>query len=372
MAQYDFLIVGSGLFGSVFAHEAARRGKQCLVIEKRNHIGGNVYCENVEGVSVHKYGAHIFHTNDEKIWKYVNALTPFNHYRHSVIANHHGELYSLPFNMYTFYKLWGTITPAEAMKKIKEQTEVYSAVPQNLEEQALSLVGKDIYEILIKSYTEKQWGRKAVDLPASIIKRLPFRFTYDNSYFNDSYQGIAEAGYTQLIKKLLEKATVRLNTDFFASRQQLQSMAETVVFTGMIDQYFDYRFGELEYRSLRFEHEVLETPNYQGHSVINFTDAATPFTRIIEHKHFEFGQQPNTVITREYPQEWNRGLEPYYPINDERNTKLFKKYRELAAGEKNVIFGGRLAEYRYYDMHQVIASALTTAKSVFQNANQNL
>lgn len=366
MKQYDYLIVGAGLFGSVFAHEATRRGKKCLVIDKRNHIGGNVYCEKIEGITVHKYGAHIFHTNDQPIWEYVNALTPFNHYRHTVLANYNNELYNLPFNMNTFHKLWNVITPDEAKKKINEQV-LASGVkkPANLEEQALSLVGTDIYHKLIKGYTEKQWGRPAHALPAFIIKRLPVRFTFSNDYFTDRYQGIPIGGYTSIIQKMLALSDVRLGVDFFASKSELTPLAETIVFTGMIDQFYDYRFGILEYRSLKFKNELLETPNFQGSAVVNYTDKHVPHTRIIEHKHFEFGEQPVTYITREYSQEWTPGQEPYYPVNDDKNDGMFRKYRELAGQEKNVIFGGRLAEYRYYDMHQVIGSALKTVSTVF-------
>lgn len=366
MKQYDYLIVGAGLFGSVFANEATKRGKKCLVIDKRNHIGGNVYCEKIEGITVHKYGAHIFHTNDQPIWEYVNALNPFNHYRHTVLANYNNELYNLPFNMNTFHALWNVITPEEAKRKINEQV-LASGVkkPTNLEEQALSLVGTDIYHKLIKGYTEKQWGRPANSLPAFIIKRLPVRFTFNNDYFTDRYQGIPIGGYTPIIEKMLQKSEVRLGVDFFESKNELESLAETTVFTGMIDQFYEYRFGILEYRSLRFKNELLETPNFQGSAVVNYTNKDVPHTRIIEHKHFEFGEQPVTYITHEYSQEWTPEQEPYYPVNDDKNDGMFRKYRELAEKEKNVIFGGRLAEYRYYDMHQVIGSALKTVSTVF-------
>lgn len=366
MKEYDYLIVGAGLWGSVFAHEATQRGKKCLVIDRRNHTGGNTYCENVEGINVHMYGAHIFHTNDKDIWDYVNSFVEFNRYTNSPVANYKGELYNLPFNMNTFYQLWGVRTPAEAKAKIAMQVqEAGVEEPQNLEEQAISLVGTDIYEKLIKSYTEKQWGRKAIELPAFIIKRLPVRFTFDNNYFNDRYQGIPIGGYNKLTEGLLEGIETRLGVDFIAKRTELEELAETVVYTGKIDEYFGFCYGALEYRSLRFENETLELDNYQGNAVVNYTDHETPFTRIIEHKHFEFGTQPKTVITREYPQEWTPGAEPYYPINDAKNDTLFRQYRTLAEQESNVIFGGRLAEYRYYDMHQVIGSALKKVRVHF-------
>lgn len=362
-STYDYLIVGSGLFGAVFAHEAKKAGKKSLVIDKRQHRGGNVYCKEIEGINVHWYGAHIFHTNDKEIWDYVNQFAEFNRYTNSPIANYYGELYNLPFNMNTFYQLWGTRTPEEAQKKIAEQIAGLNIKePKNLEEQALLLVGTDIYEKLIKHYTEKQWGRKATELPPFIIKRLPVRFTFDNNYFNDKYQGIPIGGYNKIIEGLLEGVETRVNVDFFAEREELSLLADKIVFTGKIDEYFDYRFGELEYRSLRFENETLDMPNYQGNAVVNYNDAETPFTRIIEHKHFEFGTQPKTVITREYPVLGGRGVEPYYPVNDEKNNATFKKYQALAESETRVIFGGRLAEYRYYDMHQVIGSALVKAK----------
>lgn len=363
MKQYDYVIVGSGLFGAVFAHEATKLGKKCLVIDKRNHFGGNVHCENIEGINVHKYGAHIFHTNDKTIWDYVNAFVPFNNYTNSPLANYKGELYNLPFNMHTFKKLWGVETPEQAKEKIQEQIAGLNiAQPQNLEEQALSLVGTDIYEKLIKGYTEKQWGRSAKDLPAFIIKRLPVRFTFDNNYFNDKYQGIPIGGYNKLVDKLLENTEVKLNTDYFTNKEHFKHIAKTLVFTGKIDEYFNYSCGELAYRSLKFEHELLDCENYQNNAVVNFTEKNIPYTRIIEHKHFEFGKQPKTVITKEYPMEWSKGMEPYYPINDTTNTKIFKQYKQLADNESNVIFGGRLAEYVYYDMHQVIASALVCVK----------
>jgi UDP-galactopyranose mutase len=355
---YDFLIVGSGLFGAVFAHEAHKIGKTCLVIDKRSHVGGNVYCENREGIN-----AHIFHTNDKPIWDYVNSFVEFNRYTNSPLAVYKGEQYNLPFNMNTFYQLWRVRTPAEAKEKIQEQiAHLGIKEPQNLEEQALSLVGTDIYEKLIKGYTEKQWGRLATELPAFIIKRLPVRFTYDNNYFNDKYQGIPIGGYNRLVEGLLKNIEVKLDTDYFESREYWNNVAQKVVFTGKIDQYYDYRFGQLEYRSLRFDHEVHETDNYQGNAVVNYTEREVPYTRIIEHKHFEFGTQPKTVITKEYPSEWTAEKEPYYPVNDAKNSELFKKYHQLALAETDVIFGGRLAEYKYYDMHQVVGSALKKAK----------
>ncbi|MXV16703.1 UDP-galactopyranose mutase [Hufsiella ginkgonis] len=366
--EYDYLIVGSGLFGAVFSHEMKKKGKRCLVIDKRDHAGGNVHCENIEGINVHKYGAHIFHTNDKKLWDYVNSFVRFNRFVNSPVAIHQGQLYNLPFNMNTFYKLWKVKTPEEAKAKIQSQIEHLDiGEPANLEEQALLLVGTDIYEKLIKGYTEKQWGRPAKELPAFIIKRLPVRFTFDNNYFNDKYQGIPMGGYNKLTDGLLEGTEVRLNVDYFDDREHLNSLADRVVFTGKIDQYFDYRFGKLEYRSLRFHHELHGKENYQGNAIVNYTDREIPYTRIIEHKHFEFGTQPQTVITKEYPQEWSGSSEPYYPINDVKNTDIFKKYRDLAAAEHGVIFGGRLAEYKYYDMHQVIASAL---KKAAETANQ--
>ncbi|MBB6004557.1 UDP-galactopyranose mutase [Arcicella rosea] len=366
MKQYDFVIVGAGLFGAVFAHEANKRGKKCLVIDKRTHLGGNIYCEEIEGINVHKYGAHIFHTNDKAIWDYVNSFVEFNRYTNSPLANFEGELYNLPFNMNTFYQLWKVKTPQEAQDKINEQVAASGITdPQNLEEQAISLVGTDIYHKLIKGYTEKQWGRKATELPAFIIKRLPLRFTFDNNYFNDKYQGIPIGGYNKLTEGLLKGIEVKTSTDFFANREAFQAIADKIVFTGHIDEYYDYCFGKLEYRSLRFENEVLDQENYQGNAVVNYTEADIPFTRIIEHKHFEFGKQSKTVVTKEYPCEWDSGMEAYYPINDDKNTEMFKRYRTLASEEKEVIFGGRLAEYKYYDMHQVVASALVRVKSIF-------
>lgn len=365
--KYDYLIVGAGLFGSVFAHEAKKRGKTCLVIDKRNHTGGNIYCENVEGINVHKYGAHIFHTNDKQIWDYVNSFVEFNRYTNSPVAIYKDEVYNLPFNMNTFYQLWKVKTPAEAQQKIKSQIEELNiGEPANLEEQAIQLVGPDIYVKLIKGYTEKQWGRDAKELPSFIIKRLPVRFTYDNNYFNDKYQGIPVGGYNKLTEGLLEGIEVKLEVDYFQNKEEWDGLADKVVFTGKIDQYYNYQFGKLEYRSLRFENEVHETQNYQGNAVVNYTEREVPYTRIIEHKHFEFGTQPKTVITKEYPQEWSEEKEPYYPINDEKNTKMFNRYKELAEQEENVIFGGRLAEYRYYDMHQIIGSALKKVKDHFK------
>jgi UDP-galactopyranose mutase len=364
--MYDYLIVGAGLFGNVWAHEATQRGKKCLVIDRRSHIGGNTYCENVEGINVHYYGAHIFHTNDKEIWDYVNSFVEFNRYTNSPVANYYGELYNLPFNMNTFYQMWKVRTPEEAKAKIQEQIDAANIKePKNLEEQAISLVGTDIYEKLIKSYTEKQWGRKCVDLPAFIIKRLPVRFTFDNNYFNDRYQGIPIGGYNKLNEKLLEGSDVRLGVDYFANKAELDALAKQIVYTGQLDEYFGFQLGYLEYRSLRFEHQILDTPNHQGNAVVNYTDGETPYTRIIEHKHFEFGTQDKTVITHEYPQEWTPGQEPYYPVNDDKNDKLLREYRKLAEAESDVIFGGRLAEYRYYDMHQVIGSALVKIRKHF-------
>ncbi len=363
MTKYDYLIVGAGLFGATFAQKARESGKRVLVIDKRPHVGGNIYTEDVEGIQVHKYGAHIFHTNDRRVWEYVNRFAEFNRYTNSPMANYHGELYSLPFNMLTFNKMWGVITPAQAQEKIAKQREESGITdPQNLEEQAISLVGKDIYEKLVKGYTEKQWGRPCRELPAFIIKRLPVRFTYDNNYFNALYQGIPVDGYTAMIEKMLDGIEVQLGVDFLENRDTLCKKAAKIVYTGAIDAYFDYCFGALNYRSIRFETEVLDTDNYQGNAVINYTDAQTPYTRIIEHKHFVFGKQPKTVISREYSQEWTSETEPYYPINDETNNALYEKYKTLAEGEEKVIFGGRLGQYRYYDMDAVILSALETAE----------
>ncbi|RQO30472.1 UDP-galactopyranose mutase [Taibaiella sp. KBW10] len=364
---YDYLIIGSGLFGSVFAHEAHKRGKKCLVIEKRNHLGGNVYCEDVDGINVHTYGAHIFHTNDKGIWEYVNQFATFNRYINTPLAHYKGKLYNLPFNMNTFYQMWGLTTPEAVQAKIQEQiAQMNIGAPSNLEEQALKLVGPDIYETLIKGYTEKQWGRKATALPAFIIKRLPLRFTFDNNYFNDTYQGIPIGGYNKIIEGLLTGIACKTGVDYFEDRHYWDSLAEKTVYTGKIDEYFGYEFGKLDYRSLKFEQERLEIPNYQGAAVMNYTDAAVPFTRIIEHKHFEFGEQSHTIITKEYATEWTPGAEPYYPVNDRQNDALAKKYKTLADTlNEKVLFGGRLAEYRYYDMHQVIGSALVKVKHEF-------
>lgn len=364
---YDYLIVGAGLFGSIFAYEANKRGKKCLVIDKRNHIGGNIYCEKIENINVHKYGAHIFHTSSREIWNYMNKFVEFNRYTNCPVANYKGELYNLPFNMNTFHQLWKVNTPKEALDKINEQVKEANIIePKNLEEQAIKLVGKDIYEKLIKGYTEKQWGKRAEELPSFIIKRLPVRLTFDNNYFNDTYQGIPIGGYNKIIEKMLEKIEVKLSTDFFENREQLESIADKIIFTGMIDEFYDYKFGTLEYRSLKFENEVLNEVNYQGNAVINYTEYEVPYTRIIEHKHFEYGNQPKTVITREYPATWNKGDEPYYPINNDRNNEIYSKYKELAYEEKNVVFGGRLAEYKYYDMHNIVEQALNIVKKEFK------
>lgn len=363
MAEYDYLIVGSGLFGAVFAHEATKKGKKCLVIDKRNHSGGNIYCEKIENINVHKYGAHIFHTNDKKIWDYANQFVEFNRYTNSPIAFYQDEVYNLPFNMNTFNQLWGVKTPAEAKEKIKEQVKESGITnPQNLEEQAISLVGIDIYNKLIKGYTEKQWGRKATELPAFIIKRLPVRFTYDNNYFNDKYQGIPIGGYNKLTEGLLEGIEVKLNTDFFKNREELIKLADKIVFTGKIDEFYNNQFGSLEYRSLNFDTKLLDQENFQGNAVVNYTESTVPYTRIIEHKHFEFGTQNKTVVTYEYPDDWSLGKESYYPINDDKNNAIYKKYKDLSEKDIHIIFGGRLAEYKYYDMHQIIASALKKSK----------
>ena len=372
MQRYDYLIVGAGLFGSVvFAYKATQEGKKCLVIDRRPHLGGNLYCENTEGINVHKYGAHIFHTSNKRVWDFVNSIVEFNRYTNSPVANYKGKLYNLPFNMNTFYQMWGVTTPAEAQEKLEEQRaeavarmkEQGISEPRNLEEQAQLLIGKDIYETLIKGYTEKQWGRKCTDLPAFIIKRLPVRMVFDNNYFNDKYQGIPIGGYNVLIERLLKGTDTRLDCDFFAHRQELEALADKIVFTGAIDEYYGYRFGKLEYRTVRFETETLDTPNYQGNAVVNYTEREVPYTRVIEHKHFEmFGaevyQCPKTVVSREYSSEWTEGSEPYYPVNDEKNNALYLKYKELADKETNVIFGGRLAEYKYYDMHHIVEKAL--------------
>jgi UDP-galactopyranose mutase len=365
MFKYDYLIVGSGLFGSVFAHEATKKGKKCLVIDIRNHKGGNVFCENIEGINVHKYGAHIFHTNDKGIWDYVNQFVEFNRYTNSPIAFYKNEVYNLPFNMNTFYQLWGVKTPDEAKAKIEEQVKASGVTnPKNLEEQAISLVGIDIYNKLIKGYTEKQWGRKATELPSFIIKRLPVRFTFDNNYFDDKYQGIPIGGYNKLIEGLLEGIEVKLNVDFFEDRTFYTQLADKIVFTGKIDEYYNNQYGNLEYRSLKFETKLLQIESFQGNAVVNYTDKEVPYTRIIEHKHFEFGNQKKSVITYEYPIEWTQGKESYYPVNDEKNNSIYRKYKELSDKDKNVIFGGRLAEYKYYDMHQIIASALNKVKQI--------
>lgn len=366
--MYDYLVVGSGLFGSVFARQATDAGKKVLVIDKRPNIAGNVYTEKVEGINFHKYGAHIFHTNNTQVWEYVNRFATFNRFTNSPVANYKGELYSMPFNMYTFNKMWGVVTPEEAAAKIEEQKKEITGEPQNLEEQAISLVGRDIYEKLVKGYTEKQWGRDCKDLPAFIIKRLPVRLTFDNNYFNALYQGIPIGGYTKLVENLLEGIEVRLNEDYLVDKEKWNNLAGKIVYTGAIDAYFDYSLGNLEYRSVRFENEILDMPNFQGNAAVNYTDREIPWTRIIEHKWFEFGKDengndlPKTIISREYSSEWKPGDEPYYPVNDERNGELYKKYKGLADKEEKVIFGGRLGEYKYYDMDAVIASALECAK----------
>jgi len=361
--KYDYLIVGSGLYGAVFAFEAKKRGKKCLVIEKRGHIAGNIYCEEIQGIQVHKYGAHIFHTSDKNIWDYVSQFAEFNNYINSPIAKYKDELYNLPFNMNTFSKMWGISTPQEAKDIINNQIkELNITNPQNLEEQALSLVGTDVYEKLIKGYTEKQWGRECRELPAFIIKRLPLRFIYDNNYFNDRYQGIPVGGYTKIIEKMLDGIEVQLNTDYLVNKDELDKIADKIIYTGMIDQYFDYKLGILEYRSVRFEIEELDIENYQGNAVVNYTERAVPYTRIIEHKHFEFGKQPNTVISKEFSSEWKKGDEPYYPINNDKNNTLYTEYKKLADSEEKVIFGGRLGSYKYYDMDRVIDAALKVCK----------
>ena len=363
MKKYDFLIVGSGLFGSIFAYEAKKRGKSCLVIDKRDHVAGNIYTKEVEGIQVHWYGAHIFHTSNPEIWQYINQFAEFNRYTNSPIARYQDEVYNMPFNMNTFNALWGVFTPKEAKQKIEEELQdVQIENPKNLEEQAIKLVGKTIYKKLVKGYTEKQWGKKATELPPFIIKRLPVRFTYDNNYFNDRYQGIPIGGYTQIIEKMLEGIPVRLNCDYFAEKEELDALAEKIVFTGPIDQFYAYQFGELEYRSLRFETEILEEENYQGNAVVNYTDYEVPYTRVIEHKHFEFLQGGKTVITREYPDTWTKEKEPYYPVNDEKNNQLYQTYRNRAKQDQNIIFGGRLGQYQYYDMDKVILEALNCVK----------
>lgn len=369
--EYDYLIVGSGLFGATFAYKAKQQGKRCLVIDKRKHLGGNIYCENTEGINVHKYGAHIFHTSNKEVWNFVNSIVEFNRYTNSPVANYEGKLYNLPFNMNTFYQMWGVTTPSEAEAKIEEQkSEAVAKMkadgvtePRNLEEQAQVLIGKDIYERLIKGYTEKQWGRKCTELPAFIIRRLPVRLVFDNNYFNDKYQGIPIGGYNKLIDGLLTGVETKTNVDFFDSREQWQSIADKIVFTGKIDEYYDYRFGKLNYRTVRFDEEIIDTPNYQGNAVVNYTERNIPYTRIIEHKHFEvFGKEvyncPKTVISKEYSTEWKDGMEPYYPVNDETNNSLYCKYKSLADKETNVIFGGRLAEYKYYDMDKIVEQVI--------------
>ena len=374
--KYDYLIVGSGLFGSIFAYEANKRGKKCLVIEKRNHIAGNIYTEKEYGIQVHKYGAHIFHTSNKEVWDYINQFADFNRYTNSPVARYKDELYNLPFNMNTFNKIWGVVTPEEAKKKIEEEKkEANITNPQNLEEQAISLVGKTIYEKLIKGYTQKQWGKECKELPSFIIKRLPVRFIYDNNYFNDTYQGVPIGGYTAMIEKMLKGIEIRLNMDFFDNREEFENTAKKIVFTGPIDKFYNYQFGELEYRSLRFETRVEEVENYQGNAVVNYTESQIPYTRVIEHKHFEFGAslgkeaegetKNKTIITKEYPDKWGQGKEPYYPINNNRNNDIYEKYRKLAEVESKVIFGGRLGEYKYYDMHRVIERALEVVRDEF-------
>lgn len=369
--MYDYLVVGAGLYGAIFAHEAKKANKSVLVLEKRPNIAGNVYTEKIEGINVHKYGAHIFHTNNENVWNYVRKFAEFNRFTNSPVANYKGELYSMPFNMYTFNKMWGVVTPEEAANKIAEQRKEITVEPQNLEEQAISLVGRDIYEKLVKGYTEKQWGRDCKDLPAFIIKRLPVRLTFDNNYFNALYQGIPIGGYTKMVKNMLNGIEIRLDTNYLSDRLKYNSLAKKIVYTGAIDEYFDYQFGNLEYRSVRFENEILDISNFQGNAAVNYTDKETPWTRIIEHKWFEFGKDeegndiPKTVISREYSSEWKVGDEPYYPVNDEKNSNLYKKYKELALQEKNVIFGGRLGEYKYYDMDKTIEAALDRCRNEF-------
>ena len=365
MKQYDYILVGSGLYNGVFAWYAAKAGKTCLVLEKRNHLGGNIYCETIEDIHVHKYGAHIFHTSDRKVWDFVHQFAEFNRYTNSPVANYHGEMYNMPFNMNTFSKMWGISTPAEAKAKIEEQRAGIAGEPKNLEEQAIRLVGRDIYEKLVKGYTEKQWGRDCKDLPAFIIKRLPVRYTYDNNYFNDLYQGLPVGGYNIIIDKLFAGCDIKTDTDYLKHREKYDSMGSKIVYTGMIDAFYQYSFGKLEYRSLKFENEVLDEENHQGVAVVNYTAREVPYTRIIEHKHFEFGTQPKTVITREYPTDWQEGMEPYYPVNDVKNQTLYQKYAELAKKEKKVLFGGRLGEYKYYDMDKVIASAMQAAEREF-------
>lgn len=364
MKKYDFILVGSGLYAGVFAWHARKMGKTCLVLEKREHLGGNIYCEDVKGIHVHKYGAHIFHTSNKRIWEFVNSLAEFNRYTNSPVANYKGEMYNMPFNMNTFSQLWGVSTPAEARAVIEAQRTEVKGEPQNLEEQAVSLVGRELYEKLIKGYTEKQWGRDCKELPAFIIKRIPVRYIYDNNYFNDLYQGIPIGGYNVITEKLFQGCDIELSVDYLEKKDYYDSLGETVVYTGTIDAYFGYRYGKLEYRSLRFESDLYEEENHQGVAVVNYTDRETPYTRTIEHKHFEFGTQPDTVVTREYPVAWQEGMEPYYPVNDEKNQALYRQYAELTAEETNVIFGGRLGEYKYYDMDKVIESAMKMAEEV--------
>ncbi len=365
MKKYDYVLVGAGLFSAVFAYHAKKAGKSCLVLEKRNHLGGNIYCERVENINVHKYGAHIFHTSDRRVWDFVNSICEFNRYTNCPVANYKGEMYNLPFNMNTFSKMWGIRTPDEAKAVIEEQKKEIKGEPQNLEEQAISLVGRDIYEKLIKGYTEKQWGRDCKELPSFIIKRLPVRYTYDNNYFNDLYQGIVIGGYNVLIDRLFEGCDFMLETDYNQNREHYNSLGEKVLYTGTLDSLYDYKFGKLEYRSLKFETEIIDSENYQGVAVVNYTEREIPFTRIIEHKHFENDVSDKTVITREYPADWQEGMEPYYPVNDEKNNRLFVKYKALAEKEENMLFGGRLAEYKYYDMDKVIASALALCDEEF-------
>lgn len=374
--KYDYLIVGSGLYGAIFAHEAKKHGKTVLVVEKRPNIAGNIYTENIEGINVHKYGAHIFHTNNKEVWKYITQFAEFNRFTNSPVANYKGELYSMPFNMYTFNKMWGVVTPEEAQAKISGQRKEIVGTPKNLEEQAISLVGRDVYEKLVKGYTEKQWGRECVDLPNFIIKRLPVRFTFDNNYFNALYQGIPIGGYTKLVSKILEGIEVRLNTDYLKEKSELDKLADKIVYTGPIDAYFEYKLGYLEYRSVRFENELLDIPNFQGNAAVNYTDKETPWTRIIEHKWFEFGKDvngndlPKTIISREYSSEWKPGDEPYYPVNDEKNSDLYEEYRKLSVSEPKVIFGGRLGEYKYYDMDKTIESVLKVTENLFDKGHQ--
>ncbi|MDR2406519.1 MAG: UDP-galactopyranose mutase [Bacteroidales bacterium] len=359
MKHIDYLIVGSGLYGATFAYKAKQQEKKCLVIDKRSHLGGNIYCENIEGINVHKYGPHIFHTSNKQVWDFVNSIVEFNRFTYSPIAEYKGKIYNLPFNMNTFHALWGVKTPDKAKAKIEEQRKAAGiTTPRNLEEQAISLVGKDIYEILIKGYTEKQWGRKCIDLPAFIINRLPVRFTYDNNYFNDNYQGIPIGGYNRLIDGLLQGIETVCNTDFFENREYFENIADKIIFTGKIDEIYNYRFGNLEYRTVEFETEILDCENYQGNAGVNYTEREVPYTRIIEHKHFEFGKQPRTVISKEYSSEWKEGSEPFYPVNDEKNNRLYHQYKELAEKETRIIFGGRLAEYKYYDMDEIIENVI--------------